>query len=119
MRNGKEESYERNPGRVPLVFNHKFFEGSKNLLSVSKNLFDTLSGAPRTERPRGSTFSSQQFPGHFQKQQAQYHENHLPYLAAAAPDGVSGAAPVAGHTADHRRHRQLPVDLAAGNPYQG
>ena len=26
LRNGKEESYERNPGRVPLVFNHKFFE---------------------------------------------------------------------------------------------
>ena len=23
---GKEESYERNPGGVPLVFNHKFFE---------------------------------------------------------------------------------------------
>ena len=26
LRDGKEESYERNPGGVPLVFNHKFFE---------------------------------------------------------------------------------------------
>ena len=26
LRDGKEESYERNPGRVPFVFNHKFFE---------------------------------------------------------------------------------------------
>ena len=26
LRDGKEESYERNPSWVPLVFNHKFFE---------------------------------------------------------------------------------------------
>ena len=26
--NGKEESYERNPGRVPFVFNQKFFRTS-------------------------------------------------------------------------------------------
>ena len=27
--NGKEESYERNPGGVPFVFNHKFFGTSE------------------------------------------------------------------------------------------
>ena len=40
--NGKEESYERNPGRVPFVFNQKFSElptGSENLLRLAKRLF--------------------------------------------------------------------------------
>ena len=53
LRNGKEESYERNPGRVPLVFNHKFvepLEGSTNLPSKSKKLFDLLGGRPMASR---------------------------------------------------------------------
>jgi hypothetical protein len=39
---GKEDSYERNPGRVLFVFNHKFlilFTGFKNLLGLAKRLF--------------------------------------------------------------------------------
>ena len=42
LRDGREDSYERNPGGVSFVFNHKFFEpfkGLKNLLSVSKKRF--------------------------------------------------------------------------------
>ena len=41
---GKEESYERNPGGVPFVLNHKFSElptGSENLLRLAKILFLT------------------------------------------------------------------------------
>ena len=43
---GKEDSYERNPGRVSFVFNHKFFCAQtvqKNLQQlVEKNFFDKL-----------------------------------------------------------------------------
>jgi len=41
---GKEESYERNPGRVPLVSNQKFSElptGFENLPNLLKRLFLT------------------------------------------------------------------------------
>jgi hypothetical protein len=40
--NGKEDSYERNPGGVSFVLNHTFFEllkVQKILLSLSKRLF--------------------------------------------------------------------------------
>jgi hypothetical protein len=39
---GKEDSYERNPGRVSFVFNQSFselFKEQKNLLSGAKTLF--------------------------------------------------------------------------------
>ena len=43
-KDGKEERYERDPGKVPLAFNYRFFEPFerlKNLLSVSKKSFST------------------------------------------------------------------------------
>ena len=43
--NGKEESYERNPGRVPFVFNRKFselFKGLKTCSDWRKHFFDRL-----------------------------------------------------------------------------
>ena len=42
--NGKEDSYERNPGGVSFVLNLSFFElykVRKNLFSLSKKLFST------------------------------------------------------------------------------
>ncbi len=50
--NGKEESYERNPGRVPFVFNQKFSELLKVLKTCSgwrKYFFASLRG--RTDGP--------------------------------------------------------------------
>ena len=44
LRDGKEESYERNPGGVPLVFNHKFFETFqrfKKLVQRVEEVFST------------------------------------------------------------------------------
>ena len=49
IRNGKEESYERNPGRVPFVLNPKFFrtfQGLKNLLRLAKIPFRQPAPAP-------------------------------------------------------------------------
>ena len=48
LRDGKENSCERNPGGVSFAFNHRFFElikFRKSCSSVSKNFFDTLLAA--------------------------------------------------------------------------
>jgi hypothetical protein len=52
--NGKEESYERNPGGVSFVFNLSFSEllrVQKNLLSLSKTLFRQAAGALDSKAP--------------------------------------------------------------------
>ena len=48
LRDGKENSCERNPGGVSFAFNHRYFElikFRKSCSSVSKNFFDTLLAA--------------------------------------------------------------------------
>ena len=36
LRDGKEESYERNPGGVPLVLNQSFFETQKSFKKLAQ-----------------------------------------------------------------------------------
>ena len=46
LRAGKEDSYERNPGGMSFVFNHKFFEPFERiekLVQSGEKFFDTLS----------------------------------------------------------------------------
>ena len=48
QRYGKEDSYERNPGRVSFVFNHKImklFQSFMIFFSLSKKYFDKLKNA--------------------------------------------------------------------------
>ena len=43
LRDGKEDSYERNPGGVSFVFNHKLSEpvGSESLQQLVEKIFST------------------------------------------------------------------------------